>query len=153
MHNLDTLIRRLRTAAARGYGVGAAAKYAKMLGGDGSEKSARGLLALAKKAEAKAKGSSDANPNEPEVIAPLEEEIEIEIDMGPIVEADEIDEDPDDDEGAEPDLLEKAGLTSRKELRGMTREDLYDVAQKVDLTGRSDLNKRDLLKALRGLLA
>src|SRR5690606_4237135 len=122
------LIRRLRTAAARGYTVANAAEYAKALGGDGSETSASPLLALAlgAKAEVTKKPKAKAAP------APVQEEVVVEEkvvveETAPETEAAEETKSAEETEEAE----------APKAFSDMSKSELYEVAQELDIPGRS----------------
>jgi len=42
-----------------------------------------------------------------------------------------------------------SALSGNGELDSLTREELYELAREADIPGRSDMSKKDLVKALR----
>jgi hypothetical protein len=118
------LIRRLRTAAARGYTVANASAYAKALGGNGTETSAAELLELALQAKA-------------DVVAPA---------PAPVVEEPPAEEPPAEEPPAEEEAPE---AVAELDLSKMTKDELYEVAQERDIPGRSKMDKDELLAALQ----
>lgn len=140
-----SLIRRLRTAAERGYTIANAPSYAKALGGKGTETSAAELLKLALGAKAEAVGS---NPSKEETkvvepVAPPETPKEVaEVEKA---------EPPVEDAKAEEAASEGAPAEEPEggpDYADMSKEDLYKVAQRLGISGRTKMDKEELLAAI-----
>jgi hypothetical protein len=134
------LIRRLRTAAARGYTVAHASEYAKALGGDGSETTASALLALALGAKAEAVKAAPAPEAAPVEVVVVEETV--------VVEKTEPTETAETAETEETEDAEKETEEAPKAFSEMSKSELYEVAQDLDIPGRASMDKKELLAAV-----
>lgn len=155
---LASLKVRCQQAARRGYAVGQAAHYARLLAAETRQGvvpagmtngSAEHLLYLCKKAEAQRAGKKPA-PQPVKPPAPAPQPALVKPAEPPKVETVEVaDEVVVEESVGEADVADL--IPAVEDLEKMTKAELYDVAQEIDLDGRGDLNKADLLAALKKL--